>query len=67
MLASDPSIGINVTGHTQRPHVMLLDIRMPGMSGMDVMKTYGKPTPFPVVAMTGNVDVDSVNAYRFVF
>ena len=46
---------------------MLLDIRMPGMSGMDVMKTYGKPTPFPVVAMTGNVDVDSVDAYRFVF
>ena len=47
-----------------RPHVMLLDIRMPGMSGMEVLREYGKAPPFPVVAMTGNVDVDSVAAYR---
>jgi CheY-like chemotaxis protein len=43
---------------------MFLDIRMPGKSGIEVMRELGEAPPFPVVAMTGNVDRDSVDEYR---
>jgi CheY-like chemotaxis protein len=46
--------------------VMFLDIRMPGKSGIDVMKEIAGPLPCPVIAMTGNVDKDSVNEYKYV-
>lgn len=46
------------------PDIMLLDIRMPIKSGVEVMREFGPVTPFPVVAMTGNVDRDSVEEYR---
>ena len=45
--------------------VMLLDIRKPGKSGLEVMAEAAKPLPFPVIAMTGNVDVESVASYRY--
>ncbi len=45
--------------------VMLLDIRMPGKSGLEVMAEAAKPLPFPVIAMTGNVDVESVATYKY--
>jgi CheY-like chemotaxis protein len=45
--------------------VMLLDIRMPGKSGLDVMQEAPRPLPFPVVAMTGNVDKESLEEYRW--
>jgi CheY-like chemotaxis protein len=53
---------------THRPQaafdLVFLDIRMPGKSGMDVMKEITGPLPCPVIAMTGNVDKDSVNEYK---
>ena len=51
--------------HSQRSDVMLLDIRMPGKSGLEVMAEAAKPLPFPVIAMTGNVDVESVATYKY--
>lgn len=57
----------NVGEGSVAPHIMFLDIRMPGKSGIDVMKacqSHGITLPFPVVAMTGNVDVDSVAVYK---
>ncbi len=47
--------------------VMFLDIRMPGKSGIEVMQELGHTPPCPVIAMTGNVDVDSVQLYRYVY
>ena len=44
--------------------VMFLDIFMPGKSGVEVMREVGGRPPFPVVAMTGNVDKDSVDTYK---
>lgn len=46
--------------------VMLLDIRMPGKTGIDVMQEFGRACGIPVIAMTGNVDTDSVALYRCV-
>jgi CheY-like chemotaxis protein len=46
--------------------LMFLDIRMPGKSGLDVMKELGKAPPFPVIAMTGNVDNESIDEYKCV-
>jgi CheY-like chemotaxis protein len=46
--------------------IMLLDIRMPGKSGLDVMQEAPRPLPFPVVAMTGNVDKESLEEYKCV-
>ncbi len=44
-----------------RAHVMLLDIMMPGKTGLEVMEEC-RP-PWPVIAMTGNVDEQSQLAY----
>ena len=46
---------------------MLLDIRMPGMSGVDVVRQCPKPLPFPIFAMTGHVDADSQEEFRSVW
>ena len=48
------------------PDVMFMDIRMPGKSGLDVMREAAPLPSIPIIAMTGNVDVDSVNEYRYV-
>ena len=45
-----------------RAHVMLLDIMMPGVTGLEVMAS-SRP-PCPVIAMTGSVDEESMAAYR---
>ena len=46
--------------------VMLLDIRMPGKSGVDVVRELqGRMPPFPIVAMTGHVDTDAQDEFRY--
>ena len=44
--------------------VMLLDIRMPGRSGLDVVRELSDGPPFPIVAMTGHVDSDAQDEFR---
>ncbi len=48
--------------NNRTPHVMLMDIMMPGKTGIEVMQE-ARP-PWPVVAMTGSVDEDSKAAYK---
>ncbi len=44
--------------------VMLLDIRMPGKSGLDVVEEAISPPPFPIIAMTGDVDVETQEHFK---
>ena len=46
--------------------VMLLDIRMPGKSGLDVVRDVANRPPYPIVAMTGHVDVEAQDEFRCV-
>lgn len=46
--------------------IMFLDIFMPGKSGIEVVRDIVGPHPFPIVAMTGNVDNASVANYKCV-
>lgn len=42
---------------------------MPGKSGTEAMTEFhatGRKLPCPVIAMTGNVDKDSVDEYKYV-
>jgi CheY-like chemotaxis protein len=45
---------------------MLLDIHMPQLTGLDVMARAVPRPPFPVLAMTGQVDLESIEQYRCV-
>jgi two-component system nitrogen regulation response regulator GlnG len=49
-----------------RPDVIVTDIRMPGMSGLELMKTIHEQAPdIPVIIMTAHTDLDSaVASYR---
>jgi DNA-binding NtrC family response regulator len=43
----------------KRPDLILLDIRMPGLSGVDVLKAVKQIDPtLPVIVITANADVD---------
>ena len=55
-----------LTRDTHDADVMLLDIRMPGKTGLEVMRDLGRDPslPFPIVAMTGHVDVDAQQEFR---
>ncbi len=76
--AAVPAVSTSSVAHTEPSRtvhhpaavdVMLLDIRMPGRTGTDVVKACTAATgalPCPVVAMTGNVDKDSVEEYKYV-
>ena len=44
--------------------IMLLDIRMSGQSGLDVVKALSAMPPYPIVAMTGHVDADAQQDFR---
>jgi DNA-binding response OmpR family regulator len=45
----------------QKPHVILLDIRMPGMDGMEVLKAIRQIDPsVPIVMLTGVTDLDHI-------
>ena len=46
--------------------VMLLDIRMPGKSGVEALQGAVPPPRYPVIAMTGHVDVDAQAEFRCV-
>ncbi len=48
------------------PDVIITDIRMPGTSGLDLLKALGEQLPqLPVIVMTAHSDLDSaVSAYR---
>jgi two-component system, cell cycle response regulator DivK len=46
-----------VQAHAHRPDVILLDVRMPGMTGTDVMRTLNADSTFkdtPIVALTAH-------------
>ena len=47
--------------------VMLLDIRMPGKTGLDAVREAKKLPNYPIVAMTGHVDTDAQQEFRYVF
>ena len=51
---------------TERPDVILADIRMPGQSGVELLQTLGQVHKgLPVILMTAYGDLDSaVSAYR---
>ena len=44
--------------------LMLLDIRMPGKSGLDVVREAEPKPAYPIVAMTGHVDTDAQEEFR---
>ena len=46
--------------------LMLLDIRMPGKSGLDVVKEATVRPRYPIVAMTGHVDIEAQDEFRCV-
>jgi two-component system, NtrC family, nitrogen regulation response regulator GlnG len=50
----------------QRPDVVISDIRMPGVSGLDLLKTIHAKTPeIPVIIITAHTDLESaVASYR---
>jgi len=44
---------------TERPDLVLLDLRMPDLSGVDVLKTVHRMDPkLPVIIITANEDAD---------
>ena len=47
--------------------VMLLDIRMPGKTGLDAVRETKSLPNYPIVAMTGHVDTDAQQEFRYVF
>ena len=50
----------------EEPDVLITDIRMPGMSGLELLDTIGEQRPeLPVIIMTAHSDLDSaVSAYQ---
>ena len=44
--------------------IMLLDIRMPGKSGIDVVREAAVKPRYPIVAMTGHVDIEAQEEFR---
>src|SRR5580698_5802739 len=52
--------------HTGRPDVLITDIRMPGQSGLELLKKVRVIDPtLPIIVMTAHSDLDSaVNAYE---
>ena len=45
--------------------VMLLDIRMPGKTGLDAVRETKSLPNYPIVAMTGHVDPDAQQEFRY--
>jgi CheY-like chemotaxis protein len=43
---------------------MLLDIRMPGKSGIEVMRDADPKPVYPVIAMTSHVDGEALAEFR---
>ena len=62
--------GMEASEYIQRggaADVMLLDIRMPLRSGVEVVEgCAGSPPPYPIVAMTGHVDIEARDQFRWV-
>ena len=50
----------------EKPDVLVTDIRMPGMTGLELMQRLGEQEPdIPVIVITAHADLDSaVSAYR---
>ena len=47
------------------PAMMILDIRMPGESGLDLLAKLPRPLPLPVVVLSGEASIaDTVNALK---
>ncbi len=44
--------------------VMLLDICMPGKSGLEVLRGADPKPVYPVIAMTSHVDVEALAEFR---
>ena len=45
--------------------VMLLDIRMPGKSGLEAVLEASPRPKYPIIAMTGHVDTDAQSDFRY--
>ncbi len=45
--------------------VMVLDIRMPGKTGLEVMRDLTSRPPYPIYAMTGHVDADAQADFKY--
>ena len=62
----DSGEGIPERMATQRPDVILSDIRMPGVDGITLLKNIGEQYPdVPVIIMTAHSDLDSaVSSYQ---
>ncbi len=57
---------LKALGSGEQPDVVITDIRMPGMSGLDLLDVLGRDYPdLPVIIMTAHSDLDSaVSAYK---
>ena len=47
---------------TLKPDVLLLDIQMPGVNGLDAAKRLMESSPMPIVMCTGHYDDELINA-----
>lgn len=41
----------------ERPDFLFLDLKMPGLSGLDVLRRLGRPAPFPVVMISAHGEI----------
>ncbi len=64
LMASGYEVSTAMTGHgaqsmieSDAPDVLILDLKMPGMGGVDLLKRLSKPWRFPVVVMTAASDL----------
>ncbi len=48
----------------QQVDMMLLDIRMPGKTGVEVMREAALQAKYPVYAMTGHVDAEALEEFK---
>lgn len=47
--------------------VMLLDVRMPGKSGLDAVCEQATRPRYPIIAMTGHVDIEALDDFQYVW
>ncbi|ARU03729.1 DNA-binding response regulator [Comamonas serinivorans] len=73
-MLADPQRGLTATGEPRDPGCILLDVRMPGETGLSLfqrLQQRGLTTPWPVIFLTGHAEVatavEAVKAGAFDF